>query len=1037
MRAGSLAHPALPPEPDYAPLRVERPALRGAVTEGADVQKPATPMCDAAISGEVKVVGTEQVLLEEYAALWPGDPDAPTDQAGYRRRAFANGQAALCLSGGGIRSAAFALGILQALSSKRLLTGFHYLSTVSGGGYIGSWLQRWIYEEPGGAGTVMAKLGGVTEPAEVSALRENSNFITPRVGIRSNDTWTALSISGRNIALNWLLFAPLLMFVTVFPNLFAASVLSLPYRTLLVPEVPLAPLLISAFFAWAAAWHVARELPSYRAVTSVKPGQADGWLTLRIVLPLVGWAIAGTLSIGVDLFSEEPFLVMPGLALALTSLTASILGLIASGMTLPEPREADRWNPLQGYRQTFANDLLLWIGALTLAAVLTLLGAALFQSWLEPEVAAILRTDADLDPALPPTLAAVSHWHETERALSPVAVLTVFGPLWLMATQLLIAIVFAGFRNASGKTVRPDADREWLARLSAVKIKPMLLWGLVGFAVLILDWALRRYIPGYDMSLSGMIAVLSGFVAVAGGKSSRSGNGTSKVQGLGGFVAKYLPMQAVIAIGTGLFILMLFLILGRVEQNSAAWIASEIEDLRLPQWVDPQVVAHLIFLAGLLLALFFLSRRIQVNRFSLNGLYRNRLARAFLGGARLKRDPDPFTGFDAGDNVRMHKLAANADGRLVLYPVINVALNVTASEKLAWQERKAEPFVFTPRYSGSGMLKPPEWPPAGVAVDLNDPPGAYVDSSVYGGNEPDLAMEGCGVSLATAVSISGAAASPNMGYHTSPATAFLMTLFNVRLGAWLPNPAQGEKMGDAIRASGPSNSLFAVLRELGGATDDRGRDIYLSDGGHFENLGLYEMIRRRCRYIIVSDAGADPECAFSDLGGAVRKVKIDFDVDIAFDSLEISRRGESVPGQRAYALGTIEYPEARYTGSGPEDPEARKRRTGRLLYLKPSYFGDLPVDVRSYAEVSKTFPHESTADQFFSESQFESYRRLGYFFTSALGQDYDARDFPDDPVGAFFDSIDGRLEVSEQAEAGLVRKTVRAVKRKVGLGKES
>jgi hypothetical protein len=983
----------------------------------------------------VKVVGTERVLLDEYRALWPNDPTPPADEASYRARAFANGPSALCLSGGGIRSAAFALGVLQALSAKHLLTHFHYLSTVSGGGYIGSWLQRWIHEEPGGAQDVMVKLGGITEPAEVSALRENSNFITPRVGIGSNDTWTALSISGRNIALNWLLFAPLLMFVTVFPNLFAASVLSLPYRTTLVPQLPLAPLAVSAVFAWAAAWHVARELPSYRAGTSVKPNRADGWLAWRIVLPLVGWAIAGTLSIAIDLFSEQPYLVAPGLALAVTSLAATILGLIASGLTLPAPEEPDRWHPLNGYRQTFANDLPLWIGALVIAAVVTLLGAKLFDRWLSAGILDILRDYPKLAADAHPRFAAVSYWHHDLPSLSPIALLTVLGPLWLMATQLLIAIVFAGFRNASGRTVRPDGDREWLARLSAVKIKPMLLWGAVGFSVLIFDWALRRYIPGYDMSLSGMIAVVSGFAAVAGGKSTKSGNSTSTVQGISGFVLKYVPMQGLIALGTGIFIFILFLILGRIEQNGADWIATSIQawnaastgEPRLPPWVDPYVVAHFLFLAGLFVALFFLGRRIQVNRFSLNGLYRNRLARAFLGGARRKREPDPFTGFDAADNVRMHKLAPGGAHGPALYPVINVALNVTASEKLAWQERKAEPFVFTPLYSGSGMLKPPEWPPKGAAVDLNDPPGAYVGSGVYGGNEPDLAMEGCGISLATAMSISGAAASPNMGYHTSAATAFLMTLFNVRLGAWLPNPAQGEKMGDAIRASGPSNSLMAILRELGGATDDRGRDIYLSDGGHFENLALYEMVRRRCRFIVLSDAGADPECAFTDLGGAVRKVKIDFDVDISFDSLDISSRGKDIDPQRAYAIGTIEYPEARHPGPGPEDPEARKRRVGRLLYIKPSYFGRLPVDVRSYAEESRAFPHESTADQFFSESQFESYRRLGHYFTSQLGGDRPAS------LESFFDAIE---EQQAREKDGLVRKAVRAVKRRVGAGKE-
>ena len=191
--------------------------------------------CDPDASGKVKVVGTERVLLDEYSGFWPNDPYAPTDEKTYRARAFAQGQSALCLSGGGVRSAAFALGVLQALSAKHLLTGFHYLSTVSGGGYIGSWLQRWIHEEPKGAGEVMLRLGGVTEPAEVSALRENSNFITPRVGIGSNDTWTALSISGRNIALT----GPVRAATDVrdgLSNLFAASVLSLPYRTTLVPS---------------------------------------------------------------------------------------------------------------------------------------------------------------------------------------------------------------------------------------------------------------------------------------------------------------------------------------------------------------------------------------------------------------------------------------------------------------------------------------------------------------------------------------------------------------------------------------------------------------------------------------------------------------------------------------------------------------------------------------------------------------------------------------------------------------------------------
>src|SRR4051794_14632760 len=148
-------------------------------------------------------VTSATVLAEEYALIWPDRPrpqgeDDEALAADYCAKAFAGNQAALCLSGGGIRSAAFALGIIQALSRKRILTGFHYLSSVSGGGYIGAWLQRWIAEPGRDAKAVMDELAGHAEPKQVSGLREEANFITPRAGTGSNDTWTALAISVRN-----------------------------------------------------------------------------------------------------------------------------------------------------------------------------------------------------------------------------------------------------------------------------------------------------------------------------------------------------------------------------------------------------------------------------------------------------------------------------------------------------------------------------------------------------------------------------------------------------------------------------------------------------------------------------------------------------------------------------------------------------------------------------------------------------------------------------------------------------------------------
>jgi hypothetical protein len=210
------------------------------------------------------------------------------------------------------------------------------------------------------------------------------------------------------------------------------------------------------------------------------------------------------------------------------------------------------------------------------------------------------------------------------------------------------------------------------------------------------------------------------------------------------------------------------------------------------------------------------------------------------------------------------------------------------------------------------------------------------------------------------MAISGAAVSPNQGYNSSPLIGFLLMLFNVRLGWWLGNPGEGE----CYYREAPKYSLTPALRELAGITRDDSKWIYLSDGGHFENLGLYEMVRRRCRRIVVSDAGCDPTFSFEDLGNAVRKIYIDFGVSINFDKLEIkARQNPPVPGMR-FAIGTIHYP-----GSDQE---------GWLLYLKPTYMATTErADVRSYASASPAFPHESTTDQWFSESQLEAYRALG------------------------------------------------------------
>ena len=268
------------------------------------------------------------------------------------------------------------------------------------------------------------------------------------------------------------------------------------------------------------------------------------------------------------------------------------------------------------------------------------------------------------------------------------------------------------------------------------------------------------------------------------------------------------------------------------------------------------------------------------------------------------------------------------------------------------------------------------------------------------------------------MAISGAAVSPNMGYHSSPSIALLLTLFNVRLGWWLGNP--GKAGNETYKWDGPKRATMLLFDEALGRTTDQSPYVYLSDGGHFENLGLYEMVRRRCRLIVLVDAGCDGDFSFEDLGNAVRKIYIDLGIRIVFRGLNrlknrpsaklLSRRlqdavarasltaaaaadqanaqggnagaeaGDTLGETPYYAIGTIGYKDADSVKPDPEKPHdaGAQVEDGYILYIKPAYHGtEESAGVRSYARANPDFPHESTTDQWFTESQFESYRSLG------------------------------------------------------------
>ncbi|MEP7340966.1 MAG: hypothetical protein ABI977_24755 [Acidobacteriota bacterium] len=297
--------------------------------------------------------------------------------------------------------------------------------------------------------------------------------------------------------------------------------------------------------------------------------------------------------------------------------------------------------------------------------------------------------------------------------------------------------------------------------------------------------------------------------------------------------------------------------------------------------------------------------------------------------------------------------------------VVNITLNLVGGKELAWQERKAQSFTVSPLHAGSYGL-------------------GFRDVKKYAVSR----QQNGALSLGTSLAISGAAVSPNMGYNSSPPVTFLLSLFNVRLGWWLGNP--GEAGRDTYTKPSPFFAPRPLIAETLGMTDSQHPYVYLSDGAHFENLALYEMVRRRCHYIILSDVGADPDFNFDDLGNALRKIRIDMGVPIELWEMPIQHRAEAdklfaADGKSAgkyCALARIKYSEV--DGENAED--------GLLLYIKPTVYGVEPSDVQNYAKANATFPHETTGDQMYSESQFESYRTLAQYAVETITEKLDKRD---------------------------------------------
>lgn len=904
-----------------------------------------------------------------------GGAKADPQATGYSR-AIQMKLAGLAFSGGGIRSATFNLGFLQGLANRRALHGFDYLSTVSGGGYIGAWLSALLLrrnnDKPVGEAEVikLAQSELATPPASgpraaaeplcapehaaVRFVRRYADYLTPRLGL-SGDTLALISVALRNVVVIQLLL--LSMLVTVFSLLL-----------LLASE----------------AWISSRS-------SFASPPQA-----LRLSMQ----------GLGLDYAAQGHWLMLPALLLLLVS-----LGMTVYALTFRRETASDAGQPAKTRAGRAQRPIKRSPNAVIAACVL-------FPALVSGELAAIaLETAADggtpiqagLWIALPVVFYVAVWWSSlwrTWRASPGVlcAAATLGLALWTGVAPLGQILKEAPYGHAVGfaplaalglysfvitvhlalaGTSVSEQEREWWARIGGQTIFLALAWTLA-FGFLLYLPPLLDYSMELATSGGALWAALSWIGARLGQGADTGGKGGSAWKEL---LARLAPWVFVIGM-LGLVAWVYVSLLARPDYAAARTLADRFH----AYWpaLSAMKSGLLLQVAGAAgaLSLMFLWG-VDLNIFSAQSFYCNRLMRSFLGASHTGRSANPFTGFDAKDDLRLDQLAGQRP-----IPLINANVNLTGGDELAWQTRRGASFVFSPAYCGFS------------AQPTNDRLiGGYRETKTYGG----------GFSLATAMAVSGAAASPNMGFHTSAPVAALLTIFNMRLARWCPNPEKAQ--WDKAAPNWGAGHLFA---ELLGEANGKNAWINLSDGGHFDNLGLYELVRRRAALILVTDVGADERYQFDDVAMVTRKLWTDFAVKLeiaeaALAAIRPKAAGVANPDDPRFsdlhwAFGCIHYPDG---------------QRGCLVYVKSSLTRDIPLDVRQYKDTHPTFPHESTADQWFDEEQFEAYRHLGQFIAERLfdvlllrhggeAGSLSAREF----VDALIERVETKLALADKPHVG-------------------
>ena len=908
----------------------------------------------------------------------------------------------IALSGGGIRSATVSLGILQGLNALGILKVVDYLSTVSGGGFIGGWWTAWMSRKHHG------RLFPPNEELEpnrapdftkgesppdgsrfagrdpIHHLRLFANYITPRKGLLSSDSWRAAAVFSRNLVLTWLVLLPILCAVVLLGQLYyvvqpfdVGVVKSFVHyeetRGGDMPDVQDRDFhSLDGDILWPRALTAARPLVVLLVLMVIVTGvwmglnNAGNWATrMAIVVALLVIAAAGLLAWNPELGGGQPqsatqvWQLLPFWDWMMVALTVLLAVWIVRDVHRPAGDGAAVTKQTRAGRATIWHTRLL---TMFMLAGLTLAFAGFAHEFLIDIVFNL--KDFNLET-----------WKEK------LAVVT--------GAASAITTVYSIFVSApaGGRDRREVKPPSLASRIILFLAPPLTLVVLAAAAALAMHWvmfdvlfyekrvawlrlaawaslALATFLAWWENSqIKGMTSTVPRvfFVAVTtllvGGLLRGLAHYVmlpGPLDGWLGWSAGDMPMVRTLALLGGM-VLSLLLLVGLLLLPSRstrvrallAFVSAFLLAWLLTLWLtgpgDPRGESLRVALcvlggfAGWILALGWVA---DPNALSLHTFYKARLVRAYLGASNPAREHHEISEPSSTDDLRLTEVTSSRLGGP--YHLVNTTLNLIGGRDLVTAQRWSANYVLAARHCGSTRT----------------------------GFRPTAEYMNGQLTLGAAVAASGAAVSPNMGAATpSAALALLLGAFNIRLGLWVPTPGKASWMLSQMWLW-----PYYLLRESLSQTNDVGTHCYLTDGGHFDNTGLYALVERGCRYIIIADNGADPEPCFADIGEAIRRCRVDFRAEIELDTTPFRPPDDDKMGTTHVVYGRITYDAehmARLKWPVDADP------TGYLIWIKPAVLPNDSADVRQYKLENRSFPQQTTADQWFGESQFESYRKLG------------------------------------------------------------